>query len=328
MKISPKRLRFDSRKAQLILSQHLDADDTVFVLRDLESRDTTQYDILFSGNLARQYIPDQPGVDPTANVYTYKMYEKTGNAKVVGPNANDLPRAGVQAGERSINVKQIPAEFGWTVREIQQARKVGVPLDDMSQQAAKRMIDFEQDDMLANGDSTLGIVGLYNIAGVNSFVATDKGGGAKDWTTAADPKLMLADINTLVKSTRAQLKQAGDQSVMFPKFRVILSSNDYGVGIDTPRSDNSDTTILTYAKQNNPWIEDIYEWWRGDTAIAGASAMVCFPPDPAALAGIVPVEMQMLPPQFSGMNINIPCYGSCGGIVCRYAVAVGYMATH
>lgn len=307
----------------------LDADDTVFFLRQLESIDAKPYQVLFSGMLARRYIPNQEGVDPTSNVYTWRMYERKGIAKASTGNANDLPRVGVVGGERSVTIKQIETSYGWTVREIQQAAKVGTPLDQMTVNAARRAVDFEVDSLLAFGSTELGILGLYNLPNVNSSTASTKNTGGKDWTPTTTPSEMLGDLNLLINELRAGLKQAGDESVMWPKFVILSPSHDYGIMASTPRSDISDTTILAYAIQNNPWIESIEEWWRGDDA-GGASTPVhvAFPRDPDAVSAVVPIEFTSLPPQAEGLGYVIPAYGSCGGVVNRYPVAVRYIATH
>ncbi len=317
------------KQAKTIERPTLDADDTVFFLRQLESIDQRPYEVLFSGMLGRRYIPNQEGVDPTSNVYTWRMYERTGRAKVIGPNANDLPRVGVVGGERSVTIKQIGAEYGWLVREIQQAAKVGTPLDQMTISAARRAVDFEVDQLLAFGDIDLGVKGLYDLDNIQASTAGTKTTTGKDWKANTPPDELLADWNLLIKELRAGLKQAGDQSVMWPKFAILAPSVDYGIAASTPRSINSDTTILKYAIQNNPWIESIEEWWRGDEA-GGVSTPrhVAFPRDPAAVSAVVPVEFTSLPPQAEGLGFVIPCFGSCGGVVNRYPVAVRYLDTH
>jgi len=320
---------FHQMNARMPAGYRLDSDDTVFFLRQLESIDQKPYQVLFSGMLARRYIPNQEGVDPTSNVYTWRMYERTGRAKASGPNANDQNRVGVRGGERSVTIKQIATEYGWTVREIQQAAKVGVPLDQMTVNAAKRAVDFEVDDLLAFGEADLGIVGIYNLPNVNSTTATTKTTTGKDWLANTPPAEILADYNLLIAELRAGLKQAGDSSVVWPKFAILSPSKDYAIAATTPRSTTSDTTILKYAIQNNPWIESIEEWWKGDAA-GGANTPrhVAFPRDPDAVSAVVPTEFTSLPPQAEGLGYVIPAFGSCGGVVNRYPVACRYMNTH
>src|SRR5690606_24876096 len=99
------------------------------------------------------YVPLIEGVPEWANVYTYRMYETVGRAKVIAPGANDLPRVGVKATEASRVIKQIATSYGWTVREIQQAAATGQPLDDLTVMAARSACAREIDDLIALGNS-------------------------------------------------------------------------------------------------------------------------------------------------------------------------------
>jgi hypothetical protein len=309
----------------------LDSNQNVFFARQLEDIDEKNYETLFAGMLGRRYVPLVEGIPEWANVHTYRMFEMTGSAKIIGPNANDLPRVGVKATETSRNIKQIGTSYGWSVREIQQAAATGTPLDALTVQAARSAVGREVDSLVAVGNSSHAIEGLLKLTGVNLVVPSTKTGtgAGTAWirTVAVSPDEILHDINNLVSQTRARLKQAGDQIPMFARFTILLSSAEYGYIATTPRSANSDTTILKYALQNNPWIESIEEWSMCDTADHDNTnnRAVCYPRDPMCLGAIIPQEFTSLAPQEEGLNIVVPATGSCGGVICRYPVAVSYM---
>lgn len=309
---------------------HLDTSQQLFFSRSLESIDKTPYQTLFAGMLGRRYIPNQEGVPEWANVYTYRMYEQTGKAKIIGPGVNDLPRVGVTAVEASRIIKQIGVSYGWTVREIQQAAATGQALDMMTVNAARNSVARQVDDLLATGSSTYNIQGLLNVSGVNVATASTKtgSGAGTAWIRAVPvaPDEILADINLIVATARGQLKQAGDEVPVFARFTLLISSANYAYIASTPRSPNSDTSILKWAIANNPWIESIEEWYQCDAAGGSTSPrMVCYPRDPLCVAALVPQEFTSLPPQEEGLGFVIPATGSCGGVVCRYPVAMQYM---
>lgn len=309
----------------------LDSNQNVFFSRQLEDIDAKNYETLFAGMMGRRYIPLVEGIPEWANVHTYRLFEMVGEAKIIGPNANDLPRVTVKGVEASRVIKEIGTSYGWTVREIMQAAATGAPLDTLTVQAARSAVARETDDLLAIGNSTFGIEGLLKLTGVNLVVPSTKTGtgAGTAWirTVAVSPSEILHDINNLVSQTRLRLKQAGDQIPQFARFTILLDSASYSYIATTPRSDNSDTTILKYALQNNPWIESIEEWWQCDTADHDNTnnRAVCYPRDPMCLGAIVPKEFTALAPQESGLNIVVPATGSCGGVICRYPVAVSYM---
>ena len=306
----------------------LDSNQNIFFARQLESIDDKNYETLFAGMLGRRYVPLIEGVPEWANVYTYRMYEMTGSAKVIGPGSNDLPRVGVTATETSRNIKQIGTSYGWTVREIQQAAATGQPLDDLTVMAARSACGREIDDLIATGNSLFGIEGLLNISGVDDDdAAVGKTGGGTTWLGAgATGDEILKDINNIVSATRAALKQSDAQVPQFARFTILLPSAQYSKIATTARTSTSDTTILKYALQNNPWIESIEEWFKCDGAgDSGTDRMVCYPRDPLWGGCLVPQEFTSLAPQEEGLNIVVPATASCGGVVVRYKVAMRYM---
>lgn len=309
----------------------LDSNQNVFFARQLEDFDTRNYEVLFAGLLGRRYIPHVEGVAEWANVHTYRMYEMVGAAKVIGPDSNDLPRVSVKAKEVSRTIKEIGVSYSWKVREIQQAAATNTPLDSLTVQAARTAVAREVDDLLAIGNSAYGIEGLLKTTGVQLVApGTKSGTGAGTaWirAVAVSPDEILADINNLVAQTRARLKQAGGETPVFARFTILLDTANYGYIATTPRSPNSDTTILKYALQNNPWLESIEEWSQCDAADHDNTncRAVCYPRDPMALGALVPQEFTALAPQESGLDIIVPATGSCGGTIVRYIVAVSYM---
>lgn len=305
----------------------LDANQNIFFSRQLESIDQRPYETLYAGLLGRRYIPLIEGVPEWANVYTYRMYDPFGRAKVIGPWANDLPRAGVKATEQSRVIKQIGVSYGWLIREIQQASATGAPLDDMTVMAARSAVAREIDDLLAVGNSTYDIEGLTNVTGVNLTVAVTKTGGGTAWTSAtATPDEIIRDINNIVADIRAGLQQSGSDIPAFGKFTILLPTLQYSKIATTPRSSTSDTTILKFVLMNNPWIESIEEWDKLNGAGASnADRMVAFPRDPLWGGALIPQEFTSLPPQEEGLGIVVPATATCGGIVVRYPVAMRYM---
>lgn len=307
----------------------LDSNQNIFFGRQLEAIDEKNYETLFAGMLGRRYIPLIEGVPEWANVYTYRMYETTGRAKVIGPGVNDLPRVGVVGTETSRVIKQIGVEYSWTVREIQQAAATGQPLDDMTVMAARSAAAREVDDLLALGNSDYSIEGLLNQSNVdatNSTPCTKTGSGTSWLSAGATGDEILLDINKIVIDTRAALKQADAQVPQFARFTILLPSAQYAKIATKARTSTSDTTILKYALQNNPWIESIEEWYKLDGAGTGPSdRMVCFPRDPLLGGALIPQEFSALAPQEEGLNIVVPATCSCGGVVIRYFVAMRYM---
>ena len=115
----------------------LDAAESVWFQRALEFIDTQNYEHLEPANLARTYVPTQPGVPEWALTYTWRMFQKFGEAKIIGNASTDLPRADADGAEQSKVVKLIGAAYGWDFREIKASAKTGTRLDEMKSMGAQ-----------------------------------------------------------------------------------------------------------------------------------------------------------------------------------------------
>jgi hypothetical protein len=304
--------------------QHLDSAQVAFLQRELESLDKQPYVALLPGNKARLYIPDQPGIAEWQESYIYKMYTRTGRGRKGGKNVNSLPRAGLTMTPVTRRIEQFPLSYGWTVREIQQAAATGTPLDSLTVMAARMAAARQIDDFLAKGNGS-DIDGLYTNAQIAILTPTTKTGGAA-WTTPGNlPDEIIADFSKVLEELLDGLKQTDAPG--FDKFVFLIPTKQYAFIANTPRSPQSDTSILKWLIENSPWIESIEPWWQGDGAGAGGSSdrLVAYPRTPLAVAGIVPQEFRPLSPQERDLEIVVPVTASCGGTIIRYPVACRYM---
>lgn len=307
-------------------TQHLDAADTVWFNRQLESVDQQDYTELLPGNLARRYIPDAANVDEWADAYTYTMYKLVGKARISGKNSDAASRATLTGKQTTRNIKPIENSYGWTVREIQKAAGTRTPLDQMTVLAARSAMDREIDSLLALGSAEHGIEGLLSLSDVNpaNTTPTVKTSGTTWAEPTNTPDQILADINKITAYLFQALKQS--DAPAFQKFTLLVPTDAYARIATTARSSTSDTTILQFAIANNPWIESIEPWYHCDDAGVGdVGRMVAYPRNPLALGGLVPQEFRSLAPQERNTEIVVPCLAACGGTVARYTVAFAYM---
>jgi len=301
----------------------LDAAEHVWFNRQLEAVDAQQYDVIFPPNKARSLIPTQNGIPAWANVYVWREFEKLGTAKIISNTADDLPAAGVKGTENSKVIKQLGASYHYDVREIKQAHATGMPLDVHRAAAARHAIETLTDEVLALGSAANGLDGLLTLSNTTSYTLADKAAGGKTWAVAT-PDEIVKDIADGIKAIKIAMKNAGEQP--FEMFDVVLPIGPYMDMAQKRMGDGSDTTVLKYVLKNLPNVNSITDWFRCDNAGAGGSIdrMVIYPKNPVVLAGIVPEEYTPQEPEKRGLRYNIAATASCGGVVCRYPVAICY----
>ncbi len=308
----------------------LDAGESAFFLRQLEQIDQQAYQRRYPALLARKVIPTFPSIADWAHVYTWREWDKHGSARIIANAADDLPMADVTASETSQTIKMLGAAYGYDIREIKAAAAMGTPLDALRAEACRYSVEQQIDAILASGSATDGLFGVLNqdstdlpaARRVALYTLSTKAAGGTAWGTLAAPvatgQEVANDIIGACSALVAATKGAWSQ------FRVVLPIAQYNYAASTRLNAINDTTALEFALKSS-FVESIEPWYRC-TAAGGSSAdrMAVFPSDPLVLGGIVPMEWSPQAPQLRNLKYVVNTIASCGGVVCRFPLAMRY----
>lgn len=308
----------------MIMEARLDAAESVFFKRQLEAIDAQVYETKYPEFMARGLLPTQGGVPEGAKSYTYRMMDEVGSAKILHNLADDLPRVDVLGQEVNTLIKLLGDSYGYDIMEIKAAAMTGTPLDSMKAAAARRAVEREIDRLLSLGDTAYGIKGLLSLTNTTTYtVSTKAASGDTEWGTLAAPIATGAEVAADLMGFASDLveKTLG----VFTRFSLLLPIEQFNYAAQTRIGSNSDTTALKFALATSPYIESIQPWYRCNGAGSGPSdRMVAYPRDPNVLSALVPMEFSVRPPQEKNLEFVINAIASCGGVVCRYPVAVSY----
>lgn len=298
---------------------HLDANESAFFQRELEFVKSNTYDVKYPELKARRLFPLNPEADPGATKITYQQYDQTGMAKIIANYADDLPRADVKGKEFSSPVKELGAAYGYTIKEIRSSTMVGKKLDQRRSNAARRAIAQAENKFAFIGDTATGLPGFLSNANVPTVTIPADGTGASKLWTAKTPALILRDLNLLANSPAVNTKGVEVSDT------ILLPLEQFTYIASTPRSDNSDTTILKYFLANNPFIKQVE--WVNELAGAGAGSTdraVAYRRDPMALTLEVPSDFEQLEPEKRNLEFIIDCIESFGGVIIYYPLSVAF----
>lgn len=307
------------------LQARLDASESLFFERQLESIDARQYNVKFPLLKGRNLIPKVSNVGTWDTTYTYHQYEGLGKAKIIAPGATDLPRVDALGREFKSSIKDLGAEYGYTIGEIRAAMAKNVPLDELKARAARRAIEELIDDLLAVGDETYDIKGFINQSGVDkTFTPSTKAAGGTTWMNGGAPNAtaleVVDDVGRFVNERFAALQEAED---MPQKFVVVLPAAEYAYAAIVRTTQGDHTALELILK--NPLIEDVVPWHKLSGAGAGGTnRMICYARDPIVLGAVIALEYFPQAVQQKGLNFTVPVTARCGGTVIRYPVAVAY----
>lgn len=300
-------------------SARLDADQTMFFARELEHIKAKSYDVRYPELKARSLIPVSNEAGSGAESITYYQYDMFGVAKIIGSYAKDLPRADVRGKKFTSTVESIATSYGYTLQDIRAAAMANKPLEQRKANASRRAFEQKVNKIAFFGDADYDLPGFFSNPNVPNVAVANDGIAASTLWSAKTPDQILRDMNTTVNGIVSLTLGCEIPTTL------LLPLAQYNAISSTARSALSDTTILEYFLDNNPFIKEVD--WVVELKGAGAGAtdlMVAYKRDPDALTLEIPQEYEQLPVQEQGLEFLIPCHGRIGGTIMYYPLSASF----
>jgi hypothetical protein len=293
---------------------NLDAAETIFFERELESVKSRTYDVIRAPLKAMELIPVSTDAGAGAETVRYEQYDMTGIAKIVANYADDLPRANVKGKEFVSLIQSIGNSFGYSLQEVRAAQFAGKSLEQRKASAAARAQREKWNRLAFFGDAEYGIQGWLTNPNIPTSAVADGAGGDTEWDTKTTDEI-LADMNDAVTGI-IDLTNGAEQPDT-----IVLPIAQYRK-ISTTRADSgTDTTVLQYFLANNPGMS--VEWANElKGAVGGEDVMIVYRNDPEALTLEIPSVFEMLPVQERGLEYVVPCHSRFGGCIVYYPLSM------
>lgn len=311
-----------------LLTEHFDANETIFLERELTQLRERAYTVLFAEPVARLFLPKATDVGASAESYTFKVYRPVGNAAILAYDDNELPRVDVTADEVLGKVRPVGASYGWNINELREAARLGLKLSEVKATTAQDAIERAIDELIAFGTLALPSgnrpdVGLTGLAG-NSLIAANGIVSGSAWTSSSDPADMLADLNALVVAVS---NQSLDK---FKANAVILPLTHYNLANTTSWSALTGETVMSVFKKNNPQIQSVMPWHKLNTVTSAQGGTdkprgIAYQKDLMTGECVIPQEFEQMPPQMEGLKFIINCHARCGGAKIYQPLAFRYI---
>jgi len=285
---------------------------SIFVARELEQVIPQMFDRLFPELDARLHIPMGTGINPAAPVWSYDSMDKRGNAKIIGANVNDIPRADVSKRRVTHPVRTIALAYGWSFEEIATARWAGVPLDTMKAEATRRGLAQLEHDLLISGDIGSDIPGFLTDPRLRSKTVTT-GAWLGGVTTPDEIIFDVCEIVNAVKDGSENVHMT--TAVLFPRLHM-----DH---LRCTRLTDTGRSLIEYLQGTHPGVEFL-EMNQNELASAGpggAPRMLAYQKDPGILTGVVPESFRVHAPQERDLEVVINAQSRVGGTAWYYPAA-------
>jgi len=298
------------------IQYRFDANETLFLARELESIEGTLYEWEEKELKYRALIPVSNEDSPGANTITYRMITMIGMAKIIANYSDDLPRSDAITREYSQNVKTIGIAFGYNTQELRAAAMTNKPLDRIKADSARRAVRELENQIAWTGEDSHGIVGFLNNTNI-PILAAPAGVGGTTWALKT-PDEIIFDVSLMVQTVRDQSKgiHSGDTLVLPIAQHTLITT--------LPRATNSDTTIANFILNNKAfgikqidWLNELKTAFVGDTE----DGAIFYEKNQRIIANRIPLEMITHPIQEKGLEFIIPIEARNGGVVVRYPLA-------
>lgn len=298
-------------------SINLDAAGDIFFARQLEYVQSRVYEYQYATLKAYQYIPINYNIPAGAEFVTATGFQSVGRARIINSYADDLPEAGILGTQLSNPVVSIGTSYRYSHQEIRAAQFANISLSLRLAEAARRANDELVNDLAIGGNITTGMYGLVNNPNVPTLTVPADGagalpGGPTAWVNKT-PEQVLRDLNLVVNQI-----VVNSNGVERPN-TLLLPLDQYTYISSTPRSINSDMTILQYFLLNNPFITTV-DWLAqlAGAGINGVDVMIAYDRDENKLAMQIPLAFTQYPPQERNLEFVICCESRFGGVVIYY----------
>ncbi len=306
---------------------NLDAGETVFFTRELESIKSQTYDVLKAPLRAFTLIPVDSTVGNGAESIVYQQYDMVGIAKVIANYADDLPRADVVGKEFTAKIKSVGDSYGYSLQDIRAAQYAGKPLTQRKANAAVRAQQEAWNRIAFYGDAENGLPGWLTNPNIPSTSAPADGAGSATTFASKTPVQILRDLNALVNAIVTLTKGAEKPNTL------ALPIDQYTLIATTVYGTASDTTIMEMFLKNSPYIDTV-EWadelsaenlaaagvtdFTGDIAIA-------YDRNPDKLTFEMPQPFEQLPVQERGLEYIVPCHSRVAGVLVYYPLSMNIL---
>lgn len=322
MNMKTDQMHYDAQDLRIIENHGMlraDAGESVFFARQLEFVRSKTYDVEYAPLSAMALFPIDTSVPAGASRITWRQWDGVGVAKIIANYADDLPRVDVQALEMSTPVRGIAVAYGYDVQEIRSAQFAGVPLDAKRASQARKAVDEAFNRYAWNGDPVSGLPGFLSNANIPGVVLPADGtGSSKAWSTKT-PNQIIRDMNLVANSITSVTKGVHNATELW------LPIDQYTYIASTPRSDNSDTTILDFFLMSNPSVQSVKRIVELDGAgAAGADRMYAVENNIDNYQMNVVMPFMQHPPQPRNLYFEVPCEARFGGVTIERPLAFAY----
>jgi len=291
-----------------------------FVESTLTHVESKVYEVEYRHIVYQDIVPVSNEAGEGATSVTYYSIDGATMGKFIGSNAIDVPLADISTAQHIVPVELGATGYKYSDEELRQASMLNRALPQLKANLAMRGYEEHAQSVCFTGDTTKGLEGFLNNSNVPAGSVANPGSGTT-WAVKT-PAQILADVNSIfaqVFETTKEIEKADT---------LLLPTAQWSYIASTPRSDNSDTTILQYIVQNSPYVtsaDDIKSLPELDGAgAASADRMMVYTKNIDKVVFHIPMPFRIEQPVRETLGWKVPAVYKLSGVEFRYPLSAAY----
>ena len=297
-----------------------------FVVSQTASIEARINKVQYEDLIGKTLVPVDTSAADFAKSVTYFSMDRAGQAGWINGNGRDIPMVDTTMSEHNefVHTAAVGYAFGW--EEVGQARMLGFALPSDKAEVARRAADEMIDGLIFVGDAAKNFEGLINNSNVTiASVPADGAGSSTEFQSKSETQI-LRDFNSAISGIITDTRKVEMGGT------VLIPLSDFNYLASTPRSENSDTTLLNYIMANNAFtahtgrrleIKGLID--LEEAGVGGTGRMIVYRKAPDVLKFHLPMPHRFLPPQQIGLVTQIPGVFRAGGTEIRKPGAFRYV---
>lgn len=293
-----------------------------FVVSQLAYTESQVFERMYQPMQYEQLIPISHEAGEWADSIRYEIYDYAGRGKRSSGRGKDINLVDIAYADKTFPVVNGNIGYEFTTEELRRTAFLRRPISDRKMNAAMDAFRRHMNDVGLYGSTVDNLTGLFT----NATVPVGNAPVGAWQTGPKTPAQILSDINTLINNvwTNTGFNDFPTDIVMAPTSFAYIAA--------TPRSDNSDKTILQYVMENNMAKVQggksitFQPGYGLDTAGVGTTKrMLAYVKSDQRLIMHIPMPLRFLAPQLTGLSVQVPGEYKYSGVEFRYPKSAYYM---
>ena len=291
-----------------------------FVESTLTHVESKVYEKQYRHIVYQDIVPVSNEAGEGATSVTYYSIDGATMGKFIGSNAIDVPLSDISTSQHIVPVELGAVGYKYSDEELRQAALLNRALPQMKADLTMRGYEEHAQSVCFNGDATKGLEGLLDNSNVPAASVVNPGAGT-EWVNKTAAQILF-DVNALFAQVFEVTKQVESADTL------LLPTAQWSYIANTPRSVDSDTTILMYLVQNSTYISSVDDVKSLPELIgAGAAAtdrMMVYTKDIDKVVFHIPMPFRIEQPVRKTLGYEVPAVYKLSGVEFRFPLSAAY----